>query len=86
MIYKAIKKVLSFENQTAKSLTRKMTLDELKNSFGSFYKAARFLKNSEQSTMNWKRLGYIPIASQMKIEKLTGGELKARFEDCSDNE
>lgn len=62
-----------------------MTVDDIKEYFGSFYKAARFLNISEQSTMNWKRRGYIPIASQMKIEKLTDGALKARFEDCKDD-
>lgn len=61
-----------------------MKVEDLKEYFGSFYKAARFLNISEQSTMNWKRKGYIPIASQMKIEKLTQGALKARFEDCKD--
>lgn len=62
-----------------------MKIDDIKKFFGSFYKAARFLKMSDASFINWKRRGYIPIVSQMKIEELTEGALKARFEDCKDD-
>ena len=53
--------------------------------YAAFYKAAKQLNISQQSIINWKKRGYIPIVSQMKIEAGTEGQLKARLEDCKDD-
>ena len=62
-----------------------MKIKDLKDFFGTFYKAAKQLNISQQSIINWKKRGYIPIVSQMKIEAGTEGQLKARLEDCKDD-
>ncbi len=59
-----------------------MTLVELEKYFGSFYKASIQTGMRHNTIGGWKKKGYIPIVSQMKIEKATDGKLKARFEDC----
>ncbi len=37
---------------------------------------------SENSPRNWKRRGYIPIVSQLRIEYLSNGALKADLSHC----
>ncbi len=56
-----------------------MTLDDIKEHFGSGYQFEAKTKMSHANYVHWKRYGYIPILSQKKIEKLTGGTLKADF-------
>ncbi len=60
----------------------KMTLDDLKNEFGTSYK---FSMRTGMSHVNWvhwfNRYGYIPIESQRKIELITNGVLKASLDD-----
>lgn len=58
-----------------------MTIEELYNLYGTKYKFRKETGLSITTFDNWLKLGYIPIASQMKLEKLTKGLLKARFED-----
>ncbi len=57
-----------------------MTLDDIKNHFGSGYQFERITKMSHVNYVHWNRYGFIPIVSQMRLEKLTGGTLKASFE------
>lgn len=59
-----------------------MTLEEIKNYFGTFY---RFRKNTGityTSIYRWKNQGYINAQSQIRIQELTNGKLVARLEDA----
>ena len=59
-----------------------MTIEELEAFYGNSY---RFEKKTGMSHGNfpvWKKLGYIPIFSQMKLERLTKGALKASLDHC----
>lgn len=59
-----------------------MTLEEVKRHFGpqsyGFYKQTGMHHNAYR---NWTRIGYIPIKTQLYLQELTKGELKARLED-----
>jgi hypothetical protein len=56
-------------------LEKIMTLDEVKNHFGSFYKVLKKLDMKQQNATIWKRQGYIPLLQQYRIAELTDGEL-----------
>ncbi|MGL6123266.1 MAG: hypothetical protein ACRC1W_09670 [Shewanella sp.] len=58
-----------------------MTVDEIKRYFGSGYVFEQQTKMSHVNLLNWKRRGYVPLESQKKIERLTSGALKVKFED-----
>lgn len=58
-----------------------MTIKELHDYFGSYYKAAKAINIRRQSISVWVNCGYIPIKSQYKLEKYTKGALIARLED-----
>ena len=58
-----------------------MTIDEVLKYFGNQYQFGKKTKMSINSLKNWKVRGYIPIASQVKLELFTKGVLRARFED-----
>jgi len=58
-----------------------MTIQELKEYFKSGYGFRKATNMSDSSYCNWMKWGYIPFASQKKIEKITGGELKAVWVD-----
>lgn len=55
----------------------KMTFEELRAYYVTGYKFNKETKMSASCWVNWKRLGFIPIESQVKIQKITKGELKA---------
>jgi len=54
-----------------------MTIEELKAMFanGNDFQIRTGIPHT--SWHNWKRMGYIPIRSQIRLESITGGELKA---------
>lgn len=54
--------------------------------FGSSYFFEKNTKMAHQNINNWKKLGYIPITTQLKIEKLTSGKLKADLSHCNKDE
>lgn len=58
-----------------------MTIEELRAYYGNCNQFGRRTKMSTSSFLNWVRWGYIPIASQYKLEILTEGELIARVSD-----
>ena len=58
-----------------------MTLHELKLYFGSGYRFNKITKMSPTTWLNWFKQGYIPLRSQVFIEKVTNGELRAKVED-----
>ena len=59
-----------------------MTIDELLNMYGSGYKFSKQTGISTNSFYAWKARGFIPIVSQMKIQELTEGKLRANCEDA----
>ena len=54
-----------------------MTVDELQRYYKTSYAFGKATKMSPQSYTNWIEWGFIPIASQIKLEILTCGGLKA---------
>ena len=54
-----------------------MTLDEVKEYYGTWINAMDEAGFSDNVWCNWKRRGSIPYHSQLRIEKATNGELKA---------
>ena len=56
-----------------------MTIEELYNLYGTKYKFRKETGLSITTFDNWLKLGYIPIASQMKLEKLTHTGLRLLY-------
>ena len=54
---------------------------EVKKFFGTFESFHLETGMSTMSLHNWIKVGYIPILSQIKLEKLTDGQLKASLDD-----
>ncbi len=61
-----------------------MTIDEVYKYFGSGKRMQKLCGMSHSNFQNWRLRGHIPIASQMKIEILTKGVLKASLLDCGE--
>lgn len=59
-----------------------MILNDVKDFYKSTYRFHQQTGMHPTNWSNWLARGYIPIQSQMKIEKLTKGKLKASLEDC----
>lgn len=61
-----------------------MTLKEIYEYHGSNWACVcRELKLGTSTIQNWIKRGYVPIRSQMVLEKRTNGLFKARLEDAS---
>lgn len=58
-----------------------MTLDQVKKYFETSYKFYKITGMSHANLNNWLHMGFIPIKSQMRIEELTKGKLKASLTD-----
>ena len=56
-----------------------MTLEDIKTYFGPAYQLHKKTGMSRACYKNWQMKGYIPILTQMKIQELTGGELRADY-------
>lgn len=61
-----------------------MTPKCIKKYFKSCYGFGKATGMSPSSYMNWQENGFIPFLSQKKIEKITGGKLKAKWVDPED--
>lgn len=59
-----------------------MTIDEVVKYYGSAHKMELKHGLSHHNVKSWKKKGYIPIQTQVRIEKLTDGELRANLEHC----
>ena len=59
-----------------------MTNEEVVSHFGTWYKVTMQGGFSINAPTYWKKLGYIPTLSQMKLEKITQGKLVYREEDA----
>jgi len=55
-----------------------MTLDEIYNAYGrNWSNVCRELKLGKNTTSSWVKKGYIPMHTQLRIEKATNGKLLA---------
>lgn len=54
-----------------------MLIEDVTRSFKSLYRLHKEWGISLNTVSNWKIRGYIPIETQVRIEKLSGGRLKA---------
>jgi hypothetical protein len=54
-----------------------MTVDDVKKYFNNGYEFARRTDMCRASYQNWIKRGYIPIATQVRLERITEGGLKA---------
>lgn len=54
-----------------------MRLKDVLDHYGNIYRFERDSGMSHNSYYNWARRGYIPIVSQIKLERLTEGKLQA---------
>ncbi len=58
-----------------------MKISEIHEFYGNNWtKAMRSLKLGANTYQNWVRIGYIPIPTQLKIERATRGALVAQKE------
>jgi len=58
-----------------------MTPQEVRDKYLTTYNFRKQTGMSTTTLSNWERTGHIPAESQMRLEKLTGGELKASLDD-----
>jgi hypothetical protein len=63
-----------------------MLLEEVKQYFGTTYQFNKKTGMHHASFSNWEKKGYIPIKTQIKLEKITNGELKANLEHITADE
>lgn len=59
-----------------------MRIHELHEYYGTWTKLAKVLDQGINAHQYWRKIGYIPFASQLLIEHKTGGLFKASEEDC----
>jgi len=59
-----------------------MKLEEVYKYFGGWYGIYKRVGFAVNTVKNWRRLGYIPVASQFKIQQHTKGELVCKEEDA----
>lgn len=54
-----------------------MTLDDIKKYFGTSYQFHKKTGMNHSNYLNWDIKGFVPIKTQLKLERLTRGALKA---------
>src|SRR3990167_4107080 len=62
----------------------KMKFEELALMFENGHDFSRKTGLPHGNFHNWKKWGYIPIGSQIRLQGILGGELKANFDDVPD--
>lgn len=63
-----------------------MTIDDIKKEYGTMYRFFKEVGLSEGNSGYWAKVGFIPIVTQLRIERLTKGRLKASLNDCGKEE
>lgn len=58
-----------------------MTIQEVYDYFGSSYQLTKQVGFSPRTPPSWKKKGFVPWLSQLRIEKYTAGKLVFRPED-----
>ncbi len=59
-----------------------MTIEDVFMYFGSGYRMRKSIGIHHTTMTNWRERGYIPIETQIRIERLTEGKLKADLSHC----
>lgn len=59
-----------------------MTLDEIKKHFGTAFDFHLETGMSHVNYYNWADYGFIPMLTQVKLQELTNGALKADYKDA----
>lgn len=62
-----------------------MTPKEVKDYFGSAYRFNKETKMSHCTLGNWIKWGFVPEASQYKLERITKGALKTEWSECREH-
>lgn len=62
-----------------------MTLDDVRKFYGTSYRFEKMTKMSSGCWPNWRRIGYIPMVSQKRLEELTGGILTHNYAHLAPN-
>lgn len=57
-----------------------MTVEEVVKYFGTGYRFNKQTKMHHSNFINWQRWGFIPIKTQIRLEELTNGALKANLD------
>ena len=58
-----------------------MNLQDIINEYGTSYQFEKITGMSHASFLNWKKKGYIPFRTQVLLERMTEGRLKASESD-----
>jgi hypothetical protein len=58
-----------------------MTYEEIIKFYGTAYMVSKKVGFAPGTPFNWRRLGYVPEAAQLKIARHSDGELKYKYED-----
>lgn len=61
-----------------------MTIDDVIQYYKSSYQFEKKTGMMHNCFGNWKKKGFIPIKTQMKIQELTNGALRANLEHLGD--
>lgn len=59
-----------------------MTIDDVLTYYRTGYNMRKVTGLSASNVVHWKKLGYVPIVTQMKLERLSNGALKADLKHC----
>lgn len=62
-----------------------MTIDDVLTYYRTGYNMRKVTGLSASNVVHWKKKGYIPIVTQMKLEVLTKSALKANLKHCGIN-
>lgn len=57
-----------------------MTIEDVLSYYGTGYNMNKVTGLAASNVVRWKKFGYVPILTQMRIEKLTHGALKASLD------
>ncbi len=59
-----------------------MTIEDVLRHFGTCYRVAKDVGFAQNTPRNWRKIGYIPIDAQARIQEFTNGILKLNFKDA----
>jgi hypothetical protein len=63
-----------------------MKVEDIHQYYGSAAAASKALNITAACFFVWYKRGYVPLSQQIRVEKLTGGELRASEEDAYETE
>lgn len=57
-----------------------MTIEDVLRHYGTGYNMNKVIGLAASNVVRWKKFGYVPILTQIRIEQLSNGKLKASLE------